>query len=77
MAVGDHLDFEFVGGPHDGEVLPVADQGRGYPDILGVPHIYDEEKAKRAGQPPPGEWHRYERDGRTYRYLGPANDEQE
>ena len=70
MAAGDFQDFEFIGGPYDGEVLPVADQGDGIPEVLVVDHTWDDRKPPKSNH-----WtqHRYERDGLVYRYVGPAD----
>lgn len=70
MDVGGHRDFEFVGGPYDGKVLPVAEDGDGLPEIFVVPNVWDE--GGWPDRPPSVDEHRYERDGDVYRYLGEA-----
>jgi hypothetical protein len=70
------IPFEFVGGPYDGETLPVTDQGDGLPEILVLPHgdaplTFDDPRPPAEG-PPTWTEHRYERDGSVYRHLGIA-----
>ena len=66
MALGDLQDFEFVGGPCDGEVMSVKDPGDGYPEIL----VVDQTRRSDGGRETLRKEYRYERDGKRYRYLG-------
>jgi hypothetical protein len=69
MERGDGQNFEFIGGPYDGETLPVPESKEG--EIFVVDHHPDSGFPKNE---PGSEWseHRYERQGDTYVYLGPA-----
>lgn len=74
MAAGDSRDFEFIGGPFDGKRLPVVEQGEGFPVVCVVDHK-GEPVVRKSLEGSPWSQHRYERDGKAYRYLGPLRED--